>query len=80
MRVNNPQQRKVKDVELAVKSLVEQLQENDAKVALTKAETKDQFIYHLSLTEPKTSKLRPRSAVNKYGAPYSHIPKDRVLS
>ena len=39
----------------------------------------DPFIYLLELPESKTSGLKPRSARNRFGAPYSHLPKDKIL-
>ena len=43
--MNNPHQRKVQDVELAVKELIDKLHENNAKIQITKLNLKDPMIY-----------------------------------
>ena len=59
-----------------------QLKEKNVNINLRKSDinNSDPFIYQLELPEPKTSGLKPRSARNRFGAPYSHLPKDKILS
>ena len=83
IRVYNPHEKKVMDVEMAVKDLLNQLEEKNVRLNIAKGKTtgvNDPFIYHLQLPEAKTSGLRARSARNKFGAPYSHLPTDKFLS
>lgn len=39
----------------------------------------DPYLYQIELPEQKTSGLRARSARNRFGAPYSHLPQDKVM-
>ena len=83
IRVYNPHEKKVMDVEMAIKDLLNQLEEKNIRINITKASTvgvKDPFIYNLDLPEAKTSGLRARTARNKFGAPFSHLPTDKNLS
>ena len=83
LRVYNANEKKVMDVEMAVKELVAHLEERNIYISIQKSKTtgvKDPFMYDLTLPEGKTSGLRARSARNQYGAPYSHLPTDKVMS
>lgn len=66
------------DIELAVKELVQKMADRDIHINLKKLEDQ-QFVYLIELPEAKTSGLRPRTARNRFGAPYSHLPQDRNL-
>lgn len=58
------------------------MEEKNIKIDLKRANPSggDQFMYTLRLKERKTSAVRPRSARNQFGAPYSHLPKDKTLT
>ena len=79
----NENEKKEMDVEMAVKELVAHLEDRSIYIQIQKSKTtgvKDPFMYDLVMPETKTSGLRPRSARNRFGAPYSHLPQDRVIS
>lgn len=80
LRVQNPHMNKAQDVELAVKQLTKELKERNAKVTIKKLNLKDPFVYQVTLNDAITSAVMPRSARNQFGAPYSHLPKDKTLS
>jgi len=40
----------------------------------------DPYIYQMELKNSKTAAVKPRSSRNRFGAPYSHLPKDKVLT
>jgi hypothetical protein len=83
LRVYNPNEKKIMDVEMAVKELLNHLEDRNIKINIQRSKNvgvKDPFIYDLVLPEGKTSGLRARSARNQYGAPFSHLPTDKVMS
>ena len=79
LRVNNPNQCKEKDVELAVKTIVHQLHDCNAKVSITKLESKDPCMYQITLDEPRISTIRPSSA-SAHLIGLNYLPKERFLS
>lgn len=58
------------------------MEERNIKIDLKKADQNggDPLMYTLKLKEKKTAAVRPRSARNQFGAPYSHLPKDKTLT
>lgn len=64
---------------MAVKDLVAQLADRNIRINFKKVAGTDPFIYQLELPEYKTSGLMPRSARNRFGTPFSHLPTDKIL-
>ena len=55
------------------------LADRNIRINFKKVQGADPFIYQLEFPESKTSALMPRSARNRFGAPYSHLPTDKIL-
>jgi hypothetical protein len=78
LRVDNPLKKNALDIELAVKELLQKLREHDINLSIIKVGD-SAGLYQIELPEQKTSGLRARSARNRFGAPYSHLPQDKTM-